>query len=92
MQDRKPITRDKMYVVLALLMLMGIIQKPTLRSYFSKNSILATPIFGCVISMDWFESICNYIHFSNNEGIATYKGPSKLFKTDPVVYHLNKKF
>jgi hypothetical protein len=42
--------------------------------------------------MDRFESICKYMHFSNNEGTATYKGPSKLFKTYPVLYHLNKKF
>jgi hypothetical protein len=52
MRDWKPVTTDEMYVVLALFMLMGII----LRSYFLKNCILATPIFGS-ISMDWFESI-----------------------------------
>ena len=34
MRDWKPVTKDEMYVVLALFMLMGIIQKPTLRSYF----------------------------------------------------------
>jgi len=56
-----------MYVVLALFMLMGIILKPTLRSYFSKNYILATPIFGSIISMDGFESICNFMHFNNND-------------------------
>jgi len=33
-RDWKPVTKDKMYVVLALSMLMRIIQKPTLRSYF----------------------------------------------------------
>jgi len=38
MRNWKPVTKDEMYVVLALFMLMGIIQKPTLRSYFSKNS------------------------------------------------------
>ena len=37
MRDWKPVTKDEMYVVLALFMLMGIIQKPTLRSYFSKK-------------------------------------------------------
>jgi hypothetical protein len=37
MQDWKPVTRDEMYVVLALFMLMGIIQKPTLRTGFSKK-------------------------------------------------------
>jgi len=34
MRDWKPVTKDEMYVVLALFMLMGIIQKPILRSYF----------------------------------------------------------
>ena len=42
MRDRKPVTKDEMYVVLALFMLMEIILKPTLRSYFSKNYILAS--------------------------------------------------
>ena len=37
MRDWKPVTKDEMYVVLALFMLMGIIQKPTLGSYFSKK-------------------------------------------------------
>ena len=33
-RDWMPVTKDEMYVVLALFMLMGIILKPTLRSYF----------------------------------------------------------
>ena len=57
MQYWKPVTKDEMGVVLAFIMLMGIIQKPTLHSYFSKNYIMATPIFGSIISMDRFESI-----------------------------------
>jgi hypothetical protein len=55
MQDWKPVIKDKLYAVMVFFMLMEIIQKPTLQSYFSKNSILATAIFGCVISMDRFE-------------------------------------
>jgi hypothetical protein len=55
MRDWKPITTDEIYVLLAIFMLMGIIQKPTLRSYFSKHVILATPIFGSIISRDRFE-------------------------------------
>ena len=70
MWDWKPVTNtNEMYVVLAFFMLMGIIQKPTLQSYFSKNCILATPIFGPIISMDRFESICNFMHFNNNRNI-----------------------
>jgi len=80
MRDWKPLTKDNMYVVLALFMLMGIIQNLTLRSYFSKNCILVTPIFDSIISMDRFESICNFMHFNNNDNIGKYQGPSKLFK------------
>jgi hypothetical protein len=83
-RDWKPVTTDEMYVVLALFILMGIIQKPTLISYFSKNCILSTPIFGSIITMDWYESICNFMHF-NNCNIGTYQGPSKLFKIYPVL-------
>ena len=61
MRDWNLVTKDEMYVVLALFMLVGII----LRSYFSKNYILATPIFGSIISMDRFEPICNFMHFNN---------------------------
>jgi len=90
MRDWKPVTnKDEMYVVLALFILMGIIQEPTLRSYFSKNCILATPIFGSIISMDRFELICNFMHFNNNDNIGTYQGPSKLFKIYPVLSRLN---
>ena len=92
LRDWTPVTTDEIYVVLALFMLMGIIQKPTLRSYFSKNCILATPIFGSTISMDRFESICNFMHFNNNDNTRTYQGPSKLFKIYPVLSHLNTKF
>jgi len=92
MRDWEPVTKNKMYVVLALFMLMGIIQKPTLHSNFSRNYILATPIFGSIISMDRFESICIFMHFNNNGHIGTYQGPSKLFKIYPVLSHLNTKF
>ena len=91
MRDWKPVTKDEMYVVLALFMLMGIKQKPTLRSYFSENYVLATPIFGSTISMDRFESICNFMHF-NSDHVRTYQGPSKLFKIYRVLSHLNTKF
>jgi hypothetical protein len=58
MRNWKPITVDKIYVVLALIMLMGIVQKPTIRSYFSKNSVLATTIYSSVTCVDQLESIC----------------------------------
>jgi hypothetical protein len=55
MRDWKPVT-DKLCVFLALFMLKGVDQQFTLRSSFSKNSILATPVFVSVPSMDLFQS------------------------------------
>jgi hypothetical protein len=61
------VTVDKIYVVSALLMQIGVLQNPTVRSYFSKNSVLATPIFSAFISMDQFEYTCKFIDFNNND-------------------------
>ena len=79
MRNWKPVTKDEMYVVLTIFMRMGIIQKPTLYSYFSKNYILANPIFGSIISMERFESICIFMHFNNNDHIGTYQRLSNFF-------------
>jgi len=89
LRDWTPVTTDEIYVVLGLFKLMGIIQKPTLRSYFTKNCTLGTPIFGY---MDRFESICNFMHFNNDDNTRTYQGTSKLLKIYPVLSHLNTKF
>jgi hypothetical protein len=45
----QPITSEEIYVVQALFMLMGIVQNPSLRLYFSQNQLIATQFFGSVI-------------------------------------------
>jgi hypothetical protein len=42
--------------------------------------------------MDRFESMCKFMHFSNNDSKDTYQGPPNLFKIYPVVSYLNIKF
>jgi hypothetical protein len=44
----KPVTEGEIFV-LGSFMLMGIIQKPTLRSYFTTKRIISTPGFGDII-------------------------------------------
>jgi hypothetical protein len=39
------VTVEEMYVVLAMFILMGIVQKPTHRSYYSNNCLLFIPFF-----------------------------------------------
>ncbi|PNF24933.1 hypothetical protein B7P43_G09365 [Cryptotermes secundus] len=88
----KPVTEGEIYVVLGLFMLMGIVQKPTLQSYFTTEKVISTPGFTDIITQDRLELICKYLHFANNENISTFEGPKKLFKIYPVIFHLNKKF
>jgi hypothetical protein len=43
----KPVTEEEIYIVLGLFMLMGIIQKPTLRSCFITRRVISTRIWRC---------------------------------------------
>jgi hypothetical protein len=86
------VTVDKMYVVLALFMLTGIVQKPTLRSYYAKNHLLFTPYFPKTLPLERLELIIRFMHFADNSKQNEYQGPSKLFKIFPAIRHLNNKF
>jgi hypothetical protein len=88
----KPMTEGEIYVVLGLFLLMGIIQKPTLRSYFTTKRVISTPGFGDIITRDRLELICKFLHFANNETINSFRGQKKLFKIFPVISHVNNKF
>ena len=76
----------------SVFLLMGIVQKPTARSYFLKRGVISTPGFADVISRGSFELICKFLHFIDNESLPTYQGPPILFKIYPVISHLNIKF
>jgi hypothetical protein len=57
----KPVTEGVIYVVLGLFMLVGIIQKPTLKSYFTTKRVISTPGFGDIITRDRLELICKFL-------------------------------
>jgi hypothetical protein len=86
------VTVHEMYVVLALIMLTGIVQKPTLRSYYTKNRLLFTPFFPETLPLERLEVITRVMHFADNSKQNEYQGPPKLFKIYPVIQHLNNKF
>jgi hypothetical protein len=48
----KPVTKEEIYVGLGLSMLMGIFQKPTMRSYFTTKRVISTPGFGDIITRE----------------------------------------
>ena len=58
---------NEMKKFLGLIFRTGIICKPTLKDYWSTDSMIETPIFGKVISRNRFEIILSYLHFNDNE-------------------------
>jgi hypothetical protein len=72
-------------------MLMGIVQKPTLRSYFTTKRLISTLGFRVVMTRERLEIICKFLHFTDNESIRNFEGPQKLFKILPVISYLNNK-
>jgi hypothetical protein len=60
------VTREEIYLVLELIMLMRITQKPTIKIYFTGNPFLDTSIFSETISQDRYEFIVKFMHFMNN--------------------------
>ena len=81
------VSEDDVYRFLALIILMGVIRKPTLQMYWSTDEMLATPFFGKCMSHNRFSSILRFLHFSSN--LAT---DDKLNKIRPIFSHLITKF
>ena len=85
-------TAEETYFVLALFVLKGTVQKPSVRQYLSQNQLAATPVFGSVIALDRFEIICRFPHFISKVSKDASEGPQNLFKIYPTIRHLNSKF
>ena len=84
MKSWTSVTESEIYTVLGLFLLMGIVQKPTAKSYFSKR-VVSTPGFADVISRGRFELICKLLHFIDNENLPTHQEPPILFQIYPVM-------
>ena len=58
--------KDEIYVFLGFVMLMRIVQKLYIKSYFSKNPLLNTTVFDQTISQDHFELIFKFLYYNVN--------------------------
>ncbi|XP_053319679.1 piggyBac transposable element-derived protein 4-like [Spea bombifrons] len=78
----------------ALTMLMGIIKKPSIRSYWSTSPILSTPIYTQSIGRRRYEMILHFMHFSDNSLCPPKEHPQfdRLYKIRPLITHLAAKF
>lgn len=89
----RPTTLEEIYVFLGILILQGILVKPHVALYWSKNKLIETPIFGKFMSRNRFQLIMKFLHFSDNSTFDKNSHPNpKLRKIWPVFSDMMKKF
>lgn len=90
-RDWVPTNKDEIKLLLGIFFLQGIIQKPKLSHYFSRNKLLATPVFYETMCEIRFFLLLKYLHFADNEAYDRQISP-KLYKVKPVLDILVTKF
>ncbi|XP_056397299.1 piggyBac transposable element-derived protein 4-like [Hyla sarda] len=78
----------------ALLFNMGIVKKPTIRSYWSNDMLYHTPLYRSVMPRNRFEALLKFLHYANNENCPPPSDPNfdRIYKIRPLVNYLNQKF
>ncbi|GFX61710.1 piggyBac transposable element-derived protein 4 [Trichonephila clavipes] len=84
----EPTSKEEMHVFIAVIILQGIVKKPTNEQYWSKIHSISIPFFSKVMSYRRFNLIYRFLHFSDNE---THECP-KLSKIWPVLKYLTIRF
>ena len=62
---KEPTNPGEIRVVLGIVILQGLVQKPNTDYYHSTNPLIHTPIFRKIISKDRLKLIFKYLHFSS---------------------------
>ena len=58
------LTVDELWVYFCLQIVMGLVHKPSIHSYWSQNHAISTPLFHGLMRRDRFEQIRKMIHFT----------------------------
>jgi hypothetical protein len=79
MKNWQPVTSYEIYVVLGLIMVMGVEERPTLKPYFSRDAFIETDI-STDYDTDRYELIMKFLHFVGNSTVDMYTGGKEIFK------------
>lgn len=86
----------EMYVFIAIVLLMGVIKKSSIRKYWACDPLLVTPIFGRLMSKNRFTSIMGNLHFTDSlqSHLDSQHGVRKdtMERIQPVLEYLKVKF
>ena len=82
-------TAEELKVVLATAIMMGVVRKPEMMMYWSRDGMLETPFFPKTIPRDRFLKILSNLHFNNELDDET----DRLYKIRPMLdaFHNNFK-
>ena len=83
----KDVTKEEIRLYLGILILMGIIDKPSLQSYFSRHPLLNTPIFYEIMKRDRFLLILKFLHFSDS-----VDSTNKMYKIEKLLQLFKESF
>lgn len=84
----------EMKLFLGLVLLMGIIRKPTVASYWTRDVLYDTPLFRAVLSRNRFQTLQKFFHFNDSSNEPDRNDPTRdrLYKVRPVIDHMFEQF
>ena len=87
------ITEEEMYAYFGFLILMGMVNLPSIKDYWRKDEVFNYRPISNKISRTRFLDIHRFLHFVNNECLPSYgeTGYSKIQKVKPVLTYLSLK-
>lgn len=89
-----PVYAREMRTFWGLVLLMGLVKKPSIRSYWSTDILYHTPMFRMAMSRTRFEAILRFLHYSDNAQCPPRDDPNydRLYKLRPLLEHFSAKF
>lgn len=77
-----------------LVLHMGLVKKPSIRSYWSTDILYHTPMFRMAKSRTHFEAILRFLHYSDNAQCPphVHSNYDRLYKLRPLIDHFSAKF
>ena len=92
-EEWKCVTSEEMYAYFGFLILMGMVNLPSIRDYWRRDITFNYWPLSSRISRTRFLDIHRFIHFVNNDSLPTYGDPnySKIQKVKPILTYISSK-
>ena len=90
----KETNTEEMKRFIGLTLLMGVVTKPTIASYWSEDFTMNTPVFPGIMKRNRYQLLLSFWHFNDNDQCPPRDSPDvdRLYKIQPIVDHLFEKF